>query len=317
MQLVWRHRRVRWCGVFLLALMACADFARAEDSKSEQAELEAIRKAAQQYLEAVESGDRAKMQSFWTPEGDFVDQMGRRVRPASIPLDSTAPTGASVVERGAQGGERMHIHIESTRMVTPDVAIEDGVSEISPPPADRPAMGRFTAVWVKRNGKWLIDSVRAAPSHVPPHEYHLQQLDWMVGDWVEVGDASAIQVKCRWTADNKFLLRQIRIHPKDRDPHLVTQRMGWDPVAGKIRSWIFDSDGGFGEGTWTLDGNRWVVISKSTLPDGKQATGTTINTHVSDDVCVWESVDYTVDGQKMPDLRVKLVRQEESPKEQK
>ena len=30
----------------------------------------------------------------------------------------------------------------------------------------------------------------------------------------------------------------------------VTQRIGWDPAAKQIRSWEFDSEGGFGEGTW-------------------------------------------------------------------
>lgn len=30
-----------------------------------------------------------------------------------------------------------------------------------------------------------------------------------------------------------------------------TQVIGWDPAAGTIRSWMFDSDGGFGEGTWS------------------------------------------------------------------
>ena len=34
----------------------------------------------------------------------------------------------------------------------------------------------------------------------------------------------------------------------------VTQRIGWDPVADHIRSWEFDSEGGFGEGKWGGDG---------------------------------------------------------------
>lgn len=311
MRLIWRRPRAFLCGMILSAMVATAGLSNADEPRSNQSELESIRKAAQQYLEAVEKGDHAKMKSFWTPEGDFIDQMGRRIKPAKITQETVAD-GTSLVERGAESGQRMHIRIESTRMVTADVAIEDGISEITPPPADRPAIGRFTAVWVKRNGKWLIDSVRAAPSHIPHHQYQLQQLEWMVGDWVEAGDAAAITMKCRWSSDNSFLLRQIRIQPKERDAHVVTQRLGWDPVAGKIRSWIFDSDGGFGEGYWTREGDRWVVTSKSTLPDGKQATGTTINMLVDDSDFMWESVNYVVDGQKMPDLRVKLVRQEET-----
>ena len=38
-----------------------------------------------------------------------------------------------------------------------------------------------------------------------------------------------------------------------------TQVIGWDPAAGTIRSWMFDSDGGFGEGTWSKKDNSWIV----------------------------------------------------------
>ncbi len=43
-----------------------------------------------------------------------------------------------------------------------------------------------------------------------------------------------------------------------------SQRLGWDPVQQKIRSWTFDADGGFSEGYWTPTENGWIV--KSTEP---------------------------------------------------
>ena len=36
------------------------------------------------------------------------------------------------------------------------------------------------------------------------------------------------------------------------------QIIGWDPVAKQIHSWVFDSDGGYGEGTWTHKGRQVV-----------------------------------------------------------
>ena len=38
-----------------------------------------------------------------------------------------------------------------------------------------------------------------------------------------------------------------------------TQRIGWDPVAGQFRSWDFDSQGGYSEGLWSRDGDRWII----------------------------------------------------------
>ena len=59
-----------------------------------------------------------------------------------------------------------------------------------------------------------------------------------------------------------------------------TQVIGWDPAAGTIRSWMFDSDGGFGEGIWTKNDNTWIVKFSQVLPDGRKASATNIYTLV-------------------------------------
>lgn len=40
-----------------------------------------------------------------------------------------------------------------------------------------------------------------------------------------------------------------------------TQRIGWDPLTRRLRTWVFDSSGSFGEGNW-----------KATRPDGSEFT---------------------------------------------
>ena len=57
-----------------------------------------------------------------------------------------------------------------------------------------------------------------------------------------------------------------------------TQVIGWDPAAGTIRSWMFDSDGGFGEGIWSKKDNSWIVKFSQVLPDGRKASATNIYT---------------------------------------
>ena len=37
------------------------------------------------------------------------------------------------------------------------------------------------------------------------------------------------------------------------------QVIGWDPIAKAIRSWTFDSNGGFAEGKWEHRGDRWFI----------------------------------------------------------
>ena len=75
---------------------------------------------------------------------------------------------------------------------------------------------------------------------------------------------------------------------------------GWDPVAKQIHSWVFDSDGGFGEGTWTHKGSKWLIQSTATLPDGGKATSLNIVTRLKDNSFTWDSVNREIDGELQP-----------------
>jgi hypothetical protein len=81
-----------------------------------------------------------------------------------------------------------------------------------------------------------------------------------------------------------------------------TQRIGWDPLAGKIRSWVFDTEGGFGEAIWTRKGNQWIVKRTGVTRDGKFASSTNILTSVGKDRMTWQSHDRIVGGDVMPDI---------------
>ena len=169
-------------------------------------------------------------------------------------------------------------------------------------------MGRYTVVWVKQNGKWLIDAVREAAVADPSLRGRLEELSWMIGEWVEDGDAAAIQAACVWSPDKHFLLRESRIQPRGRNPHVVTRRMGWDPAAGRIRSWVFDSDGGFAESGWTREGDALDREFHRCTSWREAERGTTVYTRIDDNTLLVESLGFQVDGESMPDLRVKLVR---------
>ena len=107
----------------------------------------------------------------------------------------------------------------------------------------------YTVLFVKRDGRWLISSVREEPDPlVSPHD-RLKDLEWMVGDWVDEGPDSEVRLNCRWSEDGNFLIRSFTVKQQGKPVMTVSQRIGWDPLARQIRSWEFDSEGGFGEGT--------------------------------------------------------------------
>ena len=53
------------------------------------------------------------------------------------------------------------------------------------------------------------------------------------------------------------------------------QIIGWNPVDECIRSWTFDDEGGFTEGRWTRDGERWLVREIGYGADGSRTRPTT------------------------------------------
>ena len=103
--------------------------------------------------------------------------------------------------------------------------------------SSRPAKGgpathrRYTALLVKRDGNWLLSSVREEPDPmVSPHD-RLQVLAWMLGDWIDEGPDSVVRVNCRWSDDGNFLIRTFTVKHQGKDVMTVTQRIGWDPAA--------------------------------------------------------------------------------------
>jgi hypothetical protein len=80
------------------------------------------------------------------------------------------------------------------------------------------------------------------------------------------------------------------------------QVIGWDPVAKQIRSWIFDSGGGFGEGLWTKKDNRWNIQATGTLPDGSKSSSVNIITFVDDNTLTWQSVNREAGGEILPNV---------------
>jgi hypothetical protein len=208
----------------------------------------------------------------------------------------------------------LEVTIRSIRFVTADVAIEEGDARVTLA-GEAPAESTYMAVHVKRDGRWLLDSVRETelPARSSSYE-HLKELEWLVGTWIDEDDDATVETTCQWARNNNFLTRSFKVMVGERLDMEGTQVIGWDAAAGQIRSWVFDSDGGFAEGLWTRKDNRWVINSTGTLPDGGKATSINILTYVDDDTLTWQTTGREVDGQILPnvdEVTIKRVRDDQ------
>ena len=160
-------------------------------------------------------------------------------------------------------------------------------------------------------------SVDAAADDAAPAS-SLEELDWMVGEWIDQGQDSTIITKCSWTKNRKFLKRSFKVKIDEEVTLEGDQFVGWDPLAGQIRSWTFDSEGGIGQGRWIQDGKRWLVKASFVLADGARASALNVYTHVDADTIRWQSTNREIAGELQPSIpEVTVVRQKEQTASQK
>ena len=195
----------------------------------------------------------------------------------------------------------MTIEVEGIRVLSPDAAKEEGRTIVTPAKGYPATHRRYTALLVKRDGSWLLSSVREEHDLiVSPHD-RLQVLAWMLGDWIDEGPDAVVRVNCRWSDDGNFLIRTFKVKHQGKEAMKVMQRIGWDPVASQIRSWEFDSEGGFGEGKWGGDGDRWIIKHTAIRPEGTTVSATNMMVRERPDLVRWSSTDRFIGHEPVPD----------------
>jgi uncharacterized protein (TIGR02246 family) len=264
----------------------------------------AIRQGAADYAKAYKKGNPDALLAYWDANAEFIDETGK------ITKGRKAIGDVLRKNRRALLGVDMEFDLKSIRFLTPDVATVDADAVVHNVDGSTD-VGPFAAVLIKKGGRWLLSSVRDLPepsdtSASPPYE-QLKQLEWMVGEWEDTNLEAGVHLSCRWDENKSFLLQQYTVTQKD-ETFKLTQRIGWDPARGEIRSWFFDSTGGFGEGAWTRDGNQWVVEIAGVLLNGEYGTSRNFWRFVDDNSFVWEAKDRTAGDRPLPDVEVNFAR---------
>lgn len=126
--------------------------------------------------------------------------------------------------------------------------------------------------------------------------------------WVDQDDQATIDTKCQWSKNQNFIIRSFQISIANEINLSGMQFIGWDPSEQKIRSWVFDSDGGFGHAIWAKRENRWVISAVATLPDGRKSTSVNIITPLDQDSMTWQATGREVDGEILPNIAAVTVK---------
>jgi uncharacterized protein (TIGR02246 family) len=270
----------------------------------EQAIIETIRS----YVDAYNRRDVDAVANHWAENAVMlaIDSQDKIVGRDAIREDFTR-------QFEADPKSQLEVNVTSIRLVTDTVAIEDGFATVL---RDGNAyQSTYTVVHIKQKDGWKIDSVRETdqPAQSGPQ---LAQLDWLVGTWADSDENATVESQVKWARNEKFLTMSFRVDVPDATPLEGTQIIGVDPATGQIRSWLFDSDGGIGQGSWAGHDGKWVVEMDMTLPSGEKASAVNVYTPVDATRYTWRSQSRMVAGRFLPDMEEVLVNRVSEPSAQ-
>jgi uncharacterized protein (TIGR02246 family) len=272
-----------------------ADEPAGKEKEPETDALAEVRKASAEYVKAFNRGDAKAIARGWTPKGEYTGPDGGTLK------------GRAAIEKAyaeffkETPKAKLESRIETLRLLGRVTAMEEGTLRLTKPDSDQPETTRYSAILVREGGKWLVASVHEYDLE-PSERLSLDELNWLVGEWVAKSGAMELKASYEWDKNKKFLLCQFTLTEKGKTVTAGRQRIGKDPASGSLRAWVFESAGGFGESSWVRDGKRWVIEAAGTLPDGTETTAVNLIIPLGPDSFSFQSVNRTLGEDELADL---------------
>jgi uncharacterized protein (TIGR02246 family) len=276
----------------------------AQNTSDNSPEKAAIMANDRAYEAAYAKADIKALADFFADDAQYTTDDGRT-------YEGRAAIEESIKESfAARKGATLAINLDSVRLLSSDVIMEKGSTTVTGKKGERNG-AQYAAVYVKKDGKWKISQLIESPlAEVSPHD-QLSELEWLVGDWEEANKSDDLTVRSQylWARGGNFITRNVTV-ARGGEPTLEGwQVIGWDPIERCIRSWTFDDEGGFSQGHWTRQGQRWLVRETGVTPDGERTGAENTITKVGDDRFSWESNNRTLDGDPQPGInRIEINR---------
>jgi uncharacterized protein (TIGR02246 family) len=283
-----------WCSAVGLGLVLCLSAAQGQQPSADE---QAIQAAVQSYVKAFNAANAAAVADHWAENAQYVLPSGDRVE------------GKKAIRRvfeelfAAPQPPKIDVVKAQIRMISKDVAVEDGTVRILNAD-DEAEESSYLAIHVRQGKQWKLNTVRETTVPVEPEseaQTQLKTLAWLVGQWQEGSGDDASFSRFAWAKNRSFLTCQFKV-PLGDDMLEGTQVIGWDPESKVIRSWMFDSHGGFGEGVWSGNAEGWTVKFVQLLPDGRRAAATNVYTRIDADTFQWKSIGRKVDGAAVAEI---------------
>ncbi len=269
---------------------------------------EALLNMAVEFDKAYNARDAKSLAEMFSPDAQMIDADGTTVQgredilKAFEDIFTNEPEGLIETE------------VTDLRYLGPAVAIETGRTVLIPAPDQPAVVNEYTAVHMKsKEGKWLMTMARDTPTEVNDQTENLIPLSFLIGDWVDESADAVVKTTYDWSDGDKFIVGKFSVQLQGEEAFSGTQRIGWDPLARKVRSWVFDSNGGFQEGLWTNVEDQWLVNYRGVSGEGEVTSGTSVMTMLDINRWSWQSRDRIVGNEVLEDTPEVLVVRKAPP----
>lgn len=302
---------MKWLPFSILSLFfllgSCGQKEETVTNTPTESEESVIEKTMDEYVKTYNQKNSEKLALFWSSQGVYLN-----------PSTGTSLEGREAIQSFFERqfiddpNSQLEISLDSIQLINDHLAhasgkvkIQEGGSEVQ--------QNLFVADFVKDNKEWFLQKVHESEVVEPSSNYvHLKDIEWLIGTWKDHSDDIDIIITSKWDGNKNFIFQNFVTKLFGRDQLEGKQIIAWDPIKKRIRSWVFDSDGGFGEGFWTKRDNSWYVAMTYILSDGRRASANNIYTQLDEKTYLWSSFGRDLDGQLLPNIEpVKVYKEDD------
>ena len=297
-----------------------------DSSRSASARVSSLLEAATKHitdllLSAYQRRDAKAFAAAFTVDGEYIDSKNVVFHGRKAIADEFATFFRESPESS------MKIEVNSIRAIARNLITVDCTTHFKLSDAAPSVSAPCRLVCSREVDVWQIASLQEWDGEDEDQSHHTQvrQLEWMVGDWISEGRNSHFHFTCRWDDSGNYLLRNFTIEAAGARPLSGTQRIGYDPLTQRLKMWVFDSAGGFSEGYFNRDGEKWILKTSGVTSDGHLASATNTLTFVDEHRMASETTEHFINGHRIaetenltivrkPSRGVEITDQNQQPK---
>ena len=275
--------------------------AKAPDREADKAAIDALIKAS---IQAFNNRDATAIAANWTDEGEYIRNDGEPVRGRA-----DVQKGYAEFFKTLKGKTTVEVQTDNLRFPSAHSAVSEVTLREKNDQGQVIASSWRNTLLVREDGQWKVALVQEWDRDNALDD-SLKDLEWLIGTWRMDTKERDVTTTYEWDENKAFIRGKFTVKQGDKVVESGTQMFGQDRADGGIRSWVFQSDGGFGDGLWTRDGKNWTVDFGGVTPDGKKLSATVNYVRVDADTFTWQSVQQTVNGQPIADTKpIKVTKQ--------